>query len=91
MVLGIAFNLIRDGGQNTQIMIVILLTSMTVSGIKTAENFSFVRHKESSEIALCIEKYSLYAPKCKKLLYPGEKIMDQKEFTDAITYLDRVN
>lgn len=87
LVLGVFLNLLRSGTKGTQFLIVILLGVMTISGAKTAHDFSTVRHNKSVEITDCISKHSLASNKCQILLYPGEKILSQEKFKEALVYL----
>ena len=91
MVLGVFLNLLRSGTKRTQLVIVILLGIMTISGAKTAQDFSKVRHNKSVEITDCILRHSLASNKCQRLLYPGEKILSQEKFKEALAYLEDVS
>ena len=88
LVLGIFLNLLRGGTKSIQLLIIILLGAMTISGAKTAEDFSTVRHNKSVQIAECISNYSLTSSKCKVLLFPGKKILSQEKFKEALVYLE---
>jgi hypothetical protein len=91
LVLGVFLNLLRSGAKSTQLLIVILLGIMTISGAKTAQDFSTVRHNKSVEITDCISKHSLASSKCETLLYPGEKILSQEKFKEALVYLENLS
>ena len=65
--------------------------NLTISGAKTAQDFSTVRHNKSVEITDCISKHSLASNKCQRLLYPGEKILSQEKFKEALVYLEDVS
>ena len=91
LVLGIFLNMLRSGTQSTQLIIIILLLIMTLSGAKTAEDFSTVRHSKSVQIAKCISNNSLTSPLCEALLYPGENILSQVKFRKALVYLESVS
>jgi hypothetical protein len=91
LVLGIFLNLLRSGTKSTQLLIIILLGIMTISGGKTAEDFSTVRHNKSVQITECISNRSLASSKCQVLLYPGERILSQEKFKEALVYLENVS
>jgi hypothetical protein len=91
LVLGIFLNLIRNGAKSNQFLLTILLGIMTLSGTKTAEDFSLVRHNKSVEIAKCISNHSLDSRKCELLLDPGESILSQAKFKKALVYLKDVS
>ena len=91
LVLGIFLKMLRSGTQSTQLIIIILLLIMTLSGAKTAEDFSTVRHSKSVQIAKCISNNSLTSPLCEALLYPGENILSQVKFRKALVYLESVS
>lgn len=91
LVLGIFLNLLRSGTKSTQLLIIILLGIMTISGGKTAEDFSTVRHNKSVQITECISNRSLASSKCQALLYPGERILSQEKFKEALVYLENVS
>jgi hypothetical protein len=91
LVLGIFLNLLRSDKKSTQLSIIILLGIMTISGAKTAEDFSTVRHNKSVQITECISNHSLASSKCEALLYPGEKILSQEKFKEALVYLENVS
>ena len=91
LVLGVFLNLLRSGTKSTHLLIVALLVIMTISGAKTAQDFTTARHNKSVEITDCISKYSLASSKCETLLYPGEKILSQEKFKEALVYLETVN
>ena len=91
LVLGIFLNLIRNGAKSNQLLLTILLGIMTLSGTKTAEDFSLVRHNKSVEIAKCISNHSLDSRKCEVLLDPGESILSQAKFKKALVYLKDVS
>ena len=91
LVLGIFLNLLRSGTRGTQLVLTILLGIMTISGAKTAEDFSTVRHNKSVQIAECISNDSLTSGQCEMLLYPGESILSQAKFKKALVYLESVS
>ena len=91
LVLGVFLNLIKSTTKSIQLVLVILLGTMTLSGAKTAEDFSTVRHNESIQIATCISNHSLTSSQCKQLLFPGETILTQAKFKEAIIYLESVS
>lgn len=91
LVLGVFLNLLRSDAKSTKLLIVILLGIMTISGAKTAQDFSTVRHNQSVEITDCISKHSLTSSKCETLLYPGEKILSEEKFKEALVYLEYVS
>jgi hypothetical protein len=64
---------------------------MTLAGMKTAEDFSSVRHSKSVQISTCVSNFSLTSPQCQKLLYPGEEILSPEKFKKAINFLESVN
>jgi len=91
LVLGVLLSLIRRHPKNFRLILVLLLGTMTLSGMKTAEDFSSVRHSKSVQIAKCISDYSITSPECEKLLYPGETILSEEKFKKALIYLESVN
>jgi hypothetical protein len=90
-VLGIFINLMRSGTKGTKVFITILLGFTILSGAKTAEDFSTVRHNQSVQIDECISIYSLASSQCEMLLYPGENILSKTEFKKALAYLESVS
>jgi len=91
LVFGIFLNMLRSGTKSTQLLIMMLLGIMTISGAKTAEDFSKVRHNKSVQITECISNHSLASSKCEELLYPGENILSQEKFKEALVYLENVS
>lgn len=91
LVLGLLLNLIRRGTKNINLVLVIVLGTMTLSGMKTAEDFSSVRHSASVKIATCVSNYSLSSLQCDGLLDPGNEILSKADFRKAIIYLEKVN
>jgi len=91
LVLGIFLNLIRSATRNIQLVLVILLATMTLSGAKTAGDFSTERHKESVQISNCISNHTLTSSQCEQFLFPGERILTQAKFRKAIIYLESVS
>jgi hypothetical protein len=91
LVLGVLLKLIKLRTKHVNLLLIVLLGAMTLSGMKTSEDFSSVRHGESVRIANCISSYSITAPQCEGLLYPGESVLSQEEFKEALIYLKNVN
>jgi len=90
LVLGVLLNLIKHRTKYVHLILIVLLGAMTLSGMKTAEDFSSVRHGESMRIANCILDYSITSSQCARLLYPGESVLSQEEFKEALFYLEKV-
>ena len=88
LILGIFTKLIGMGNQKINLLIVILVGVMTVSGMKTAEDFSSVRNGASEIIKDCVSKNSISSAKCKILLDPGRKVLTELEYNKAIDYLE---
>jgi len=91
LVLGIFLNLLRRGTKPTKLLITILLAIMTISGAKTAEDFSNVRHNKSVQITECISSHSLASSQCEVLLNPGESVLSEAKFKKALVYLENVS
>jgi hypothetical protein len=91
LVLGIFLNLLRRGTKPTKLLITILLAIMTISGAKTAEDFSNVRHNKSVQITECISNHSLASSQCEVLLNPGESVLSEAKFKKALVYLENVS
>jgi hypothetical protein len=90
LVLGVLLSVIRRHTKNVRLILIVLLGAMTLSGMKTAEDFSSVRHDESVRIAKCISDYSITSPQCETLLNPGESILSEEKFKKALIYLESV-
>ena len=91
LVLGVVLSLIKGSTRKTDVLLVFLVGALSISGIKTAQDFTSVRHAASSEISNCEVKFGLDSIECGKLLYPGPNIIDKVAFDRAINYLGKLN
>ena len=87
LVLGVVLSMIRRSTRKTEILLILLLGTLSVSGMKTAVDFASVRHAASSQISDCEVEFGLDSIECGKLLYPGASIIDDEVFVGAINYL----
>ncbi len=63
---------------------VVLVAIMSISGFKTAWDYSSVRSTESKRIENCISRFGIDDPTCLAKLDPGREILSQEAFRKAI-------
>lgn len=89
LLLGVVSYVIRTSTKRMEILLLILLGTLSISGMKTAVDFTATRHSASNQISNCLAKYGLTSAECAKLLYPGPRIISQVEFNEALVYLEK--
>lgn len=67
----------------------LMLSVMSIAGVKTSWDFSQIRGDASKNIENCLNNYGYQNQVCLDMLNPGTKILSIAEFTNALEYVSR--
>jgi hypothetical protein len=85
LLVGIFLKLMNNPQSKQLIYVsVVLVLIMSISGFKTAWDYSSVRSTESKQIENCISRFGIDDPTCLAKLDPGREILSQEAFRKAI-------
>lgn len=65
----------------------LMLSLMSIAGVKTSWDFSQIRGDASKDIENCLTNYGYKNQVCLEMLNPGTKILSNTEFTKALEYI----